>query len=598
MPPTPPHRPLIALFILGLVGLLCATTAAQSSVGCVPFQGSPATSGKCDPVVTYSNVYVALGQTYESVDEGAANVTKLAGAFVPYSCRQALITFACLGSFLECSVDTTTFTPSVVLPCRSVCERVLTECSAFAIENGLASLLPDCDKTVELNGVVYPAFPPDGLVDCNAPPAGLVVGYSQADCPYPLKYNQDGEEYYQNNGYEGMDICVYPCPDPMFSDGEWAGVIVVDIVLNFLSFWLSFFLVVTFLLMPQKRRFPALIFFYFGLLSAIVGFVCLFFPAVRGGIEPLVCTEGTPKRLVTMSNAGEHDGGGVVCIIQGIILYYCPMAAMFWWLFLVLTVFELIVLERSTNFIKRFHLFYHIVAWGFPLIGVVILLASKNIGALTGVPSCFMATDHEAYGWVLFYGPLATCLIIGSILMTLSVIKFARIRFRFSGHTKDKIEQLVRMILLVMAYFLILAYPLAFRIYQRVIQDDLIDALEEQVTCSATTATECGLTYRLNYGSLLLEVMDVSCYGIIIFITMCSSDMLIWWYYLLKAWATQSPRDALDISKDMIMGSGKWGESKNSTMSGATTKSSKNTNSHSQSFEDDENDGSINNEDL
>src|SRR5690606_1365882 len=38
--------------------------------------------------------------------------TKLAGAFVPYSCRQALITFACLGSFLECSVDTTTFTPT------------------------------------------------------------------------------------------------------------------------------------------------------------------------------------------------------------------------------------------------------------------------------------------------------------------------------------------------------------------------------------------------------------------------------------------------------------------------------------------------------
>jgi hypothetical protein len=111
----------------------------------------------------------------------------------------------------------------------------------------------------------------------------------------------------------------------------------------------------------------------------------------------------------------------------------------------------LIVLERSTNFIKRFHLFYHIVAWGFPLIGVIILLASKvshtphiarapphalhrtrttaharphthdrtrtparepnrfscrqNIGALSGVPSCFMAADHEAYGWVLFYGP-------------------------------------------------------------------------------------------------------------------------------------------------------------------------------------------------
>jgi hypothetical protein len=44
--------------------------------------------------------------------------------------------------------------------------------------------------------------------------------------------------------------------------------------------------------------------------------------------------------------------------------------------------------------------------------------------------------------------------------------------------------------------------------------------------------------------------------------------MLAWWYYLLKAWATQSPRDALDITRDMITGSGKWGDTKSSTMSG------------------------------
>jgi hypothetical protein len=79
--------------------------------------------------------------------------------------------------------------------------------------------------------------------------------------------------------------------------------------------------------------------------------------------------------------------------------------------------------------------------------------------------------------------------------------------------------------------------------------DDIVDALEEQITCSATTGTEwygniplplfvqaltqdththtrfqhcSGLSYRLNYGSLVLEIMDVSCYGIIIFVTMCS----------------------------------------------------------------------------
>lgn len=62
-----------------------------------------------------------------------------------------------------------------------------------------------------------------------------------------------------------------------------------------------------------------------------------------------------------MDNAGDHNGGGVPCIIQGyntclhvcalIILiccgnaagmftYYCPLAAMLWWVLLTVAVFE------------------------------------------------------------------------------------------------------------------------------------------------------------------------------------------------------------------------------------------------------------------
>jgi hypothetical protein len=63
--PPSPYR-LSALLVLVLVlGAASAQAAAQqhaarqSSVGCVPFQGSPATEGKCDPVIDFSNVYVA-----------------------------------------------------------------------------------------------------------------------------------------------------------------------------------------------------------------------------------------------------------------------------------------------------------------------------------------------------------------------------------------------------------------------------------------------------------------------------------------------------------------------------------------------------------
>ncbi len=40
---------------------------ASSSVACVPYQGAPATGGKCDSVVTYSHILLLPGQTYAQV---------------------------------------------------------------------------------------------------------------------------------------------------------------------------------------------------------------------------------------------------------------------------------------------------------------------------------------------------------------------------------------------------------------------------------------------------------------------------------------------------------------------------------------------------
>ncbi len=52
----------------------------------------------------------------------------------------------------------------------------------------------------------------------------IVVPYNQADCPYPLKYNRDEEDHFAEYNYEFAQMCLYPCPSPMWSEAEWIGI--------------------------------------------------------------------------------------------------------------------------------------------------------------------------------------------------------------------------------------------------------------------------------------------------------------------------------------------------------------------------------------
>lgn len=45
-------------------------------------------------------------------------------------------------------------------------------------------------------------------------------------------------------------------------------------------------------------------------------------------------------------------------------------------------------------------------------------------------------------------------------------------------------------------------------------------------------------------------------------------DVVRWWYYVSKAWFTRSPRDALEITKGMIVGKGSWEVSSTRSFSG------------------------------
>jgi hypothetical protein len=108
---------------------------------------------------------------------------------------------------------------------------------------------------------------------------------------------------------------------------------------------------------------------------------------------------------MTWDNAGDNDGQGVVCILQGapvwfagllfsgvdltttncfvivlsggrrcaaMILVFFAVAGSFWWLTLTFNIFELLVLGMKRELVKKIYYFQHILNWGIPTVCVII----------------------------------------------------------------------------------------------------------------------------------------------------------------------------------------------------------------------------------
>jgi hypothetical protein len=121
-------------------------------------------------------------QSYEEADAAAAELARLFGAYVPAKCRTVALQLICLGSFPVCQIGTTLSRTSplhllrrarptsersihwaVTTPCRSVCENMWLECLPLLQSLNITYLMPDCDAVQVVDGVSYPAFPPDGI---------------------------------------------------------------------------------------------------------------------------------------------------------------------------------------------------------------------------------------------------------------------------------------------------------------------------------------------------------------------------------------------------------------------------------------------------
>lgn len=169
------------------------------------------------------------------------------------------------------------------------------------------------------------------------------------DCPYPLVFYPD---YFSPANPSAA--CQIECPIYVFGgEDEFWGTAAAMYVTSVPSMLCSLVMVITWALNPSKRylrrhgvrlpanvnsflvssisrRYPAILIMWLAL-SALGGSTVLNLGVLVGGPERTICTWDDTPIGVSMDNADDNDGQGVMCIIQAIGHYYFGLAVNFWW---------------------------------------------------------------------------------------------------------------------------------------------------------------------------------------------------------------------------------------------------------------------------
>ena len=137
------------------------------------------------------------------------------------------------------------------------------------------------------------------------------------------------------------------------------------------------------------------------------------------------------------------------CILVFMILYYTMMAFTLWWLVLTFNWFLATALKWSNEAIARLAPFYHGLAWSFPLLMTIIILATRLVSADELLGTCFIVRDSRDASFVALLLtviiPLCLILFSGCVLIVIGFVDVLKIRsfVKQSGRETGDLEKLM-----------------------------------------------------------------------------------------------------------------------------------------------------------
>lgn len=172
-------------------------------------------------------------------------------------------------------------------------------------------------------------------------------------------------------------------------------------------------------------------------LASIGYIICLCSPSTNGSsmASDVACVSyGTAEssRYVLVGQGLQH----VKCTVVAIIMYYFFTASRIWWLFFCVILLLCGTLNWPAETVEKRSFWLHIVAWGLPVLKVVIVLVRQSVDGdeLTGV--CYVGNQNAADLLSLLILPEMVYLVVGLVPLVVGLI--LTLNNRFGGSAKKR----------------------------------------------------------------------------------------------------------------------------------------------------------------
>ncbi|KAL6060121.1 Frizzled-10, partial [Balamuthia mandrillaris] len=296
-------------------------------------------------------------------------------------------------------------------------------------------------------------------------------------------------------------VCAFECPEPLIEKDEFDGITTMMSVMGWISFVLMAFLSATYLLDPEKRKFPNYLPVFFFIAIMCFSFAFCLASTLPDGHRDMICEN---------DQEANYFGAGA-CTVQGLLIVYFFLVAVLWWLVICFNIFLMFVLAAKNVDIRRINLgrhlsiCYHCFAWLVPLIPIIIALSAERLGAngsdlwctihsstednrlvleigegLSGVRTSGV-TDN-AWNFGLFWAPVILCIVIGISLIFFVMFSQLRQDAGFQGFVKLLRSQW-RVFAFLMLYVWVCVFLFAFQLDFEVKRNEQYDEYVTYTAC-------------------------------------------------------------------------------------------------------------------
>eukprot|EP00026_Physarum_polycephalum_P003019 Phypoly_transcript_03028.p1 GENE.Phypoly_transcript_03028~~Phypoly_transcript_03028.p1 ORF type:complete len:736 (+),score=120.46 Phypoly_transcript_03028:316-2523(+) len=493
-----------------------SSTDTNISGFCQNYEYSVSSSVYCAPFVS-SQIFVPNNTNLTEINskllnDSAFNLVIKTQSIIPLDCYKSTMSLVCQSYFPACSPPS-----APTYPCLSSCQAAAKSCGTSWTIVGKSFPL-NCSgeiwPTQNCTATIYDG----GLSNHSAIPAVTTC---------PSVYNL------VRNPSETVAPCAVRCPNPSYTRAEYAHVAKVALGFGILSVLLMCFLIASYSIDFNKRKFPARLQPY--LFISIIGFTI---GPLMSGLDPMdrtMCVD--PTTYSTQENNS-------VCVAQTVFLMYFAFTSHLWTLVISALTFYTIVFEVRPSHFAPYEKYIHCLVWGIPMIFVIITLGTNNVNF--GISSriyCFVKLDLQhavTFDYYVFYIPLVVLIILTAVLFSASLYKL--IMYQRANRKEGRLTKTMiiaqRRILVVTAILIIIfgaSYGYRFSATRDVIVDSVI-AQDKWIACKLRSEL-FGLPYpptcdsdinpfRKSMASMTFQNTFLPFIGIIVFVSFGSEPRI------------------------------------------------------------------------